>query len=273
MMEASLSIQLLAGQTALVTGATSGIGRAVAEGLAKAGAAVAVNYRSGSEEAAEGICRGIRDFGGEASPVRGDVTVEHDVQQMVDLTVSIFGSLDILVANSGIQADAAFRSMKLEQWRMVVDTNLTGAFLCARSAVDHFLGQGRRGVSRAVGKIVFMSSVHEAIPWAGHANYAASKGGLHMLMRTLAQEVAADGIRVNSIAPGFIKTPINEETWKDANKLERALALIPLGYLGDPDDVAKAAVWLASDESSYITGTSMFVDGGMALYPSFRNDG
>ena len=268
-----MSIKLLAGQTALVTGATSGIGRGVAEGLAKAGAAVAVNYRSGSEDAAEEVCRRIRDAGGDASPVRGDVTAEHDVGRMVDETVSIFGALDILVANSGVQADAAFRSMTLEQWRMAIDTNLTGAFLCARGAINLFLIQGRRGVSRAVGKIIFMSSVHEVIPWAGRANYAASKGGIHMLMKTLAQEVAAEGIRVNSIAPGFIKTPINEETWKDPKKLERALALIPVGYLGEPEDIAKAAVWLGSDESNYITGTSLFVDGGMALYPSFRHDG
>ena len=268
-----MTLKILAGQTALVTGATSGIGRGIAEGLARSGASVAVNYRSGSEDTAEAICRGIRDAGGEASPVRGDVTVEHDVQRMLDETVSLFGAVDILVANSGVQADAAFRSMKIEQWRLVMDTNLTGAFLCAREAVDRFSSQGRRGVSRALGKIIFVSSVHEIIPWAGHANYAASKGGLHMLMKTLAQEVAADGIRVNGIAPGFIKTSINEATWSDPQKLEKALALIPVGSLGEPDDVAKAAVWLASDDSNYVTGTSLFVDGGMALYPSFRNHG
>ena len=268
-----MSSKVLAGQAALVTGATSGIGRGVAEGLAKAGAAVAVNYRSGSEEAAEAVCRGIRDAGGEASPVRADVSVEHDVQRMLDETVSLFGALDILVANSGVQDDADFRSMELEQWRKVIDTNLTGAFLCARGAVDRFLSQGRRGVSRAVGKIVFVSSVHDLIPWAGHANYAASKGGVHMLMKTAAQELAADGVRVNNVAPGFIKTPINQETWGDPEKLERALALIPVGYLGEPEDIAKAVVWLASDDSSYVTGTSLFVDGGMALYPSFREDG
>ena len=268
-----MNTKLLAGQTALVTGATSGIGRGVAEGLAKAGAAVAVNYRSGNEEDAESVCRDIRAAGGEASPVRADVTVEHDVEQMIGETVSLFGTLDILVANSGVQSDSAFRSMKLEQWRKVIDTNLTGAFLCSRRAVDRFLTQGRRGVSRAVGKIIFMSSVHELIPWAGHANYAASKGGINMLMKTLAQEVAGDGIRVNSIAPGFIKTSINKEAWADPQKLKKALELIPVGYLGEPEDIAKGAVWLASDESHYVTGTSLLVDGGMSLYPSFRHDG
>lgn len=263
----------LAGQSALVTGATTGIGRGVAEALALAGAAVAVNYRSGAEQEAEEVCRAIRNRGGEAVPVPADVSVEGDVKRMFAETVSAFGSLDLHVANSGVQKDAAFRCMSLADWRQVIEVNLTGAFLCAREAVDRFMEQGRRGVSRAKGKIIFMSSVHERIPWAGHANYAASKGGIHMLMTTLAQEVAPEGIRVNSIAPGFIKTKINEAAWSDDEKLKKSLALIPYGRLGEPEDVARAAVWLASDESDYVTGTTLFVDGGMALYPAFRTDG
>jgi len=263
----------LAGQSALVTGATSGIGRGVAEALALAGAAVAVNYRPGSEEAAKEVCRGIRDRGGEAVPVRADVSVESDVKRMIAETVAVAGALDILVANSGVQKDAAFLTMSLDDWRQVIDTNMTGSFLCAREAVGRFMEQDRRGVSRAKGKIIFMISVHEVIPWAGHVNYAASKGGIHMLMQSLAQEVAPEGIRVNSIAPGFIKTPINEDAWSDPAKLRRSLKLIPYGRLGEPEDVAKAVVWLTSDESDYITGTTLFVDGGMALYPAFRTDG
>lgn len=268
-----MNFKLLSGQTALVTGATSGIGRGVTEAMAQAGASVAVNYRSDSEARAEEVCRTIRDAGGDARPVLADVSVESDVERMIDETVSTFGALDILVANSGVQADSPFRAMGLDDWRKVIDTNLTGAFLCARAAVNRFLEQGRRGVSRAVGKVVFMSSVHEIIPWAGHANYAASKGGLHMLMQTLAQEFAPEGIRVNSVAPGFIKTPINEEAWGDPEKLRKAIELIPAGRLGEPADVAKAVIWLASDESDYVTGSTLFVDGGMALYPAFRSGG
>ncbi len=268
-----MTIKILAGQTALVTGATSGIGRGVAEGLAKAGAAVAVNYRAGNEDEAAEVCHAIRDAGGEATPVRADISVEHDVQRMIDETVSAFGALDIVVANAGVQADASFREMTLEEWRKVIDTNLTGGFLCARAAVNQFLDQGRRGVSRSTGKIIFMSSVHEVIPWAGHANYSASKGGMHMLMQTIAQETAPKGIRANSIAPGFIKTSINKAAWDDPEKLKKSLSLIPSGYLGEPDDVANATVWLASDASSYVTGTTIFVDGGMTLYPSFRTGG
>jgi glucose 1-dehydrogenase len=268
-----MNTKLLTGQSALVTGATSGIGRGVAEALALAGAAVAVNYLSNDEQVAEEFCRAIRDRGGKAVPVRADVSVESEVKRMVGETVSAFGALDILVANSGVQKDAAFRSMSLADWRKVIDVNLTGSFLCAREVVGRFMDQDRRGVSRAKGKIIFMSSVHERIPWAGHANYAASKGGIHLLMQSLAQEVASEGIRVNSIAPGFIKTPINKEAWSDEDKLRKSLELIPYGRLGEPEDVARAAVWLASDESDYVTGTTLFIDGGMALYPAFQKGG
>ena len=263
----------LKGQPALVTGASSGIGLAVAKGLARAGARVAVNFHS-DRESGEAVVREIVDSGGEAIAVGGDVSEEADVERVVAETVEAFGTLHILVANAGLQRDAAFHEMSLADWRKVIDVNLTGQFLCARAAVREFLRRGREpGVSRALGKIVCISSVHEVIPWAGHANYAASKGGVMLMMKSLAQEVAEKGIRVNSIAPGAIRTPINREAWETPEAEAALLKLIPYGRVGDPDDVARAAVWLASDESDYVTGASLFVDGGMALYPEFREGG
>jgi glucose 1-dehydrogenase len=178
------------------------------------------------------------------------------------------------VSNSGIQKDAAIADMSLDDWNAVIDLNLTGQFLCAREAVRRFRGQPMNGrPARSAGVIITMSSVHESIPWAGHINYASAKGGVHMFTRTLAQEVAADGIRVNAIAPGAIRTPINKDAWESDEELSKLLRLIPYGRIGEPEDVAKAAVWLASDEADYITGTTLYVDGGMSLYPEFRNNG
>jgi glucose 1-dehydrogenase len=263
----------LKGQPALVTGASSGIGLAIAKGLAAAGARVAFNYRSG-REAAERAVAEVQAAGGTAIAVGGDVSKEEDVERIMTETVEAFGTLHVLVANAGLQQDAPFHEMTLDQWRKVIDVNLTGQFLCARAAVREFLRRGREPqVSRALGKIVCVSSVHEVIPWAGHVNYAASKGGIMLMMKSLAQEVAEKGIRVNSIAPGAIRTPINREAWETPEAEAALLKLIPYGRVGDPDDIAKAAVWLASDESDYVTGASLFVDGGMALYPEFREGG
>jgi glucose 1-dehydrogenase len=264
---------LLKRQSALVTGGSSGIGAAVARALASAGARVAVNYRSG-REAAEEIASEIIASGGEAFAIEADVSDEAAVERMTAATVARFGRLDILVANSGLQKDAPFRDLSIEDWRRVIDVNLTGQFLCCRAAVRQFLAQENRPeLSRARGKIICMSSVHEVIPWAGHVNYAASKGGIMMMMKSLAQEVAPDRIRVNSIAPGAIRTPINREAWETAEALRKLLTLIPYGRIGEPEDVARAAVWLASDESDYVTGTTLFVDGGMTLYPGFADNG
>jgi glucose 1-dehydrogenase len=263
----------LKGQPALVTGASSGIGLAIAKGLARAGARVAVNYHS-DREGGEALVREIVDEGGEAIAVGGDVSDEAEVERMVARTIQAFGTIHILVANAGLQRDAAFHEMSLDDWRKVIDVNLTGQFLCARAAVREFLRRGPEPAkSRALGKIICISSVHEVIPWAGHVNYAASKGGVMLMMKSLAQEVAERGIRVNSIAPGAIRTPINHEAWETPEAEAALLKLIPYGRVGDPDDIAKAAVWLASDESDYVTGASLFVDGGMALYPEFREGG
>jgi glucose 1-dehydrogenase len=262
----------LSGQRALVTGADSGIGAAVARALAAAGAAVGVNYR-GEPDDAERLVREIEEREGEAIALQADVSREKDVAAMFERFVGEFGRLDILVANAGIQKDAPTSNMTLEDWNKVLEVNLTGQFLCVREAIRRFLAQGIAPASKATGKIICMSSVHELIPWAGHANYAASKGGVQLMMKSVAQEVAPRGIRVNGIAPGAIKTKINKASWQDPEAEKKLLKLIPYGRIGEPDDVARAAVWLASDEADYVTGTTLFVDGGMSLYPAFAAGG
>ncbi len=264
--------RLLEGQVALVTGASSGIGTAVACALAKAGARVAVNHHHNPNDA-DKVVQTIAQAGGQAIAVDGDVAQEADVTRLFDTTVQRFGRIDIVVANAGIQQDASITGMTLAQWQAVMGVNLGGQFLCVREGVRRFLAQGLAPASRAKGKIICMSSVHQVIPWAGHVNYAASKGGIQMMMKSVAQEVAAQGIRVNAIAPGAIKTPINESAWSSPEQLDKLLKLIPYGRIGAPEDIGKAAVWLASDDSDYVTGTTLFVDGGMRLYPAFRDNG
>ena len=264
---------VLDGQKALVTGASSGIGKAVAVELGRAGADVVINYAS-NDTAAQAVAAEIRGFGRRALVVRADVSREDEVEAMFRSMFDEFGTIDILVNNAGLQKDAPFEEMTLEDWRLVIDINLTGQFLCAREAVREFKRRGvRKEVSRAAGKIICMSSVHEIIPWAGHVNYAASKGGVMLMMKSLAQEVAPYGIRVNGIAPGAIRTPINRETWDTPEAYDALMELVPYKRIGEPEDIARAAVWLASDESDYIQGTTIVIDGGMTLYPCFRGGG
>jgi glucose 1-dehydrogenase len=263
----------LTGHIALVTGASSGIGAGTAKALGEAGAKVVVNYNS-DVDAAEVVCADIRAAGSEAIAVKADVSDEADVGAMFGEAKRAFGTVHILVANAGLQQDAASHDMTLDQWRKVIDVNLTGQFLCCRAAIREYLARGPQpDVSRALGKIVCMSSVHEVIMWAGHVNYAASKGGVKLMMQSLAQEYAESRIRINSIAPGAIRTPINRPAWETPEALAKLLKLIPYGRIGEPEDVAAAAVWLASDHSDYVTGTTLFVDGGMTLYPGFRENG
>jgi glucose 1-dehydrogenase len=263
----------LKGQPALVTGANSGIGYAVAKALAAAGAPVVVNYVS-DPPSAERVVDEIRTAGGEAMAIRADVSKEDEVQAMFRKMFGAYGTIHILVNNAGLQRDARFVDMTLHDWEFVLSVNLTGQFLCAREAVREFL---RRGlvpeVSCAAGKILCMSSVHEIIPWAGHVNYAASKGGVMLLMKSLAQELAPHRIRVNSICPGAIRTPINASAWSTPEALSQLLTLIPYGRIGEPEDIGRAAVWLASDSSDYVNGTSLFIDGGMTLFPGFSTNG
>jgi glucose 1-dehydrogenase len=264
---------LLAGQKALVTGASSGIGRAIALALAEAGADVAVNF-IGSPAPADEVVSAIRKRGTEAIVVPADVSLEDQVQSMFKRVIEEFGTVDILINNAGIQSDAPVDGMTVEQWNRVIGTNLTGQFLCAREAIREFK---RRGVVSAVsvsaGKIICISSVHEVIPWAGRVNYAASKGGVMLLMKSIAQEVAALRIRVNSICPGAIRTPLNEPAWVTAEAHSALMRLVPCKRIGEPAEVGAVAAFLASDLADYITGTSIYIDGGMMLYPGFDSGG
>ncbi|WFB11158.1 SDR family oxidoreductase [Streptomyces sp. LX-29] len=263
----------LKGQKALVTGGNSGIGKATALALGRAGADVVVNYVS-DQPAAENLVKEIEGFGVRAYAHEADVSREDQVVDMVARMVQELGTIDILIANAGLQRDAPLTEMSLDAWNKVLGVNLTGQFLCAREAVKEFQ---RRGVvpevSRSAGKIVCMSSVHQLIPWAGHVNYAASKGGVEMMMTTLAQELAPQRIRVNAVAPGAIRTPINRSAWETKQAEADLLRLIPYGRVGDPEDIGTAVVALCSDQFDYVVGTTLYVDGGMTLFPGFATGG
>jgi glucose 1-dehydrogenase len=260
-------------QTCVVTGASSGIGRACALAMGRDGANVVVNYLSDAESARK-VAEEIRREGAQALEFQADVSREDQVEAMFKAAIDTFGTVDILVNNAGLQRDAPFHEMTLEDWQKVIDVNLTGQFLCARAAIREFLRRGPRAeVSAATGKIICISSVHEIIPWAGHVNYAASKGGIMLMMKSLAQEYGEKKIRINSIAPGAIKTDINRDAWEKPEAEQELLRLIPYKRVGMPDDIGAVAVWLASDESDYIHGETIMVDGGMTLYPGFKGNG
>lgn len=263
----------LKGQTAVVTGASSGIGKGIAIGLGHAGADVVVNYIRDQDEA-EAIAEEIKRCGATAITHQADISQEDQVAAMFRRVIDAFGTVDILVNNAGLQQDAPFETMSLAQWNKVIAVNLTGQFLCSREAVREFKRRGiRPEVSCSAGKILCISSVHDVIPWAGHVNYAASKGGVAMMMKSIAQEVAPYRIRVNAISPGAIRTPINMEAWSTPEAYAELMKLVPYKRIGETDDIARAAVWLASDESDYITGATIYVDGGMTLYPGFETGG
>jgi glucose 1-dehydrogenase len=265
----------LQGQVAIVTGASSGIGAGVSKALAAAGAIVIVNHPvAATQAAAQTVLAEITSAGGSGIVYQCDVSKEEEVVKMFADVVANYGTVDILVNNAGLQRDSAFQDMTMEQWNYVISVNLTGQFLCARSAIREFLRRGPAPErSKATGKIICMSSVHEVIPWGGHVNYATSKGGIMMMMKSIAQEFAPHKIRVNSIGPGAIKTPINHQAWDTPDAEKSLLTLIPYDRVGVVEDIGAAAVWLASDDSDYVTGTTLFVDGGMTLYPGFSTNG
>lgn len=266
-------LKILKGQKALVTGANSGIGQAIAIALAHAGADVAVNYITHDDQT-KVVCDAIEKAGSRAIGIKADVSKEDQVLSMYQQMYKAFGTIDILVSNAGVQRDSSLEKMTLEQWNTVIGINLTGQFLCCREAVKEFKRRGvKKEISCAAGKIICMSSVHQIIPWGGHVNYAASKGGIHMMMQSIAQEVAPDRIRVNAIAPGAIRTPINTSAWSTPDAYKALMTLVPYNRIGEPDDIAHAAVWLASDYADYITGTTIFIDGGMTLFPGFATGG
>ena len=263
----------LEAQRAIVTGASSGIGAAIASAFAEAGAAVVINHHRDAV-AAKRLVGAIEAQDGRAIAVSADVTKPRDCKRLFEAAALHFGGVDILVANAGIERNRAFTKISLKDWQEVLSVNLTSQFLCAQEAVKRFRRQGLEpNRSRALGKILIMSSGHQNIPWSGHANYAASKGGAKLLTESMAQELASERIRVNAIAPGAIETSINQSAWKTPAARRQLLKLIPYPRIGDVKDVANAAVWLASDASDYVIGTTLVVDGGMKLYPAFRDGG
>jgi glucose 1-dehydrogenase len=253
---------LLEGRRALVTGGNTGIGRASAQRMAAEGAGVCINYYADEEaEQAEQLAHELRSAGApKAIAVQADVGSEDDVKRLVSTAREQLGGLDLLLNNAGIEKQIPLLEMSLDEWNAVIGTNLTGAFLCMREA-------GRAIVDGGGGVIVNMSSVHEFIPWPGFAHYCASKGGMKLLMQTAARELADKKVRVVNIAPGAIATPINAFVLDDPEAKHAVESEIPLGRMGDPDEIAAAVAWAASDQAGYLTGTTIVVDGGMSLYP------
>jgi glucose 1-dehydrogenase len=273
------SDQQFTDKVVIVTGSSSGIGKACAVYFGQLGAKVVINYSSNADAAKE-VLDEITKAGGTAIIVKADVSREEEVKALFNETIATYGKLDVLVSNAGLQQDSSFLEMTLQQWQKVIDVNLTGQFLCCREAARQFVAQEKAASQGepnhselSIGKIILMSSVHDIIPWAGHVNYAASKGGIMMLMKSISQELAPHKIRVNSVSPGAIKTTINKEVWSDPEKYKSLLQLIPYKRIGTPLDVAKAVAWLASDESDYVNGETMYIDGGMTLYPEFADNG
>lgn len=256
----------LSGRRAVVTGANSGIGMAVALALAEAGAAVAVNYVA-NPDAARSVAERVIKAGGRALAVRADVSDAAQVTAMFDEVDRAWGGVDLLVNNAGIDGPRApVWESDPAAWRNVIEVNLLGAYHCAREAL-------RRMVAQKSGVVLNLTSVHEEIPWAGYSAYAASKAALSMLTKTLAQEAASVGVRVLALAPGAIRTPINQSVWSNPKQYADLLTKIPLGRMGTPEEIGRMAVILLSDASSYVTGGTVFVDGGMTDYPSFTHGG
>ncbi|ABS23355.1 glucose 1-dehydrogenase [Bacillus cytotoxicus] len=253
----------LKGKVVVITGASKGIGKAMSIRFGEEKAKVVVNYRSNEAEAQE-IVEKIQKAGGEAIAVKGDVTVEADVINLVQTAVKEFGTLDVMINNAGIENPVDSHKMSLSDWNRVIETNLTGTFLGSREAIKYFVENDIKG------SVINMSSVHEKIPWPLFVHYAASKGGMKLMTETLALEYAPKGIRVNNIGPGAINTPINAEKFADPEKRADVESMIPMGYIGKPEEIAAVAAWLASSQASYVTGITLFADGGMTLYPSFQ---
>jgi glucose 1-dehydrogenase len=247
----------LQGKVAIVTGSATGIGLGIVQRFVREGAAVTVDYVKGQEQDARALVESLKAEGGKALAVQANVADEAESQALVDQTVQEFGRLDIMVNNAGIEHKVPFLDTSLELWQRVISVNLTGTFLCSRAAARQMVKQG------GPGRIINISSVHEDLPMPTNSPYCASKGGIRMLMRTICVELAPHGITVNDIGPGAVDTPMDEELKQHPDQMHELLSEIPLGRMGQPDEIAGLAAFLASDEAAYITGSTYFIDGGM----------
>jgi glucose 1-dehydrogenase len=253
----------LKGKVVVITGASTGLGKAMAYRFGQEEAKVVINYFK-DDPAIQDMITQIKGFGGDAIAVQGDVTKEEDVKRLVQEAILHFGSLDIMINNAGVENEIPSEELSLKDWNRVIATNLTGAFLGCREAIDYMLEKNIKG------SIINMSSVHEVIPWPHFVHYAASKGGMKLMSETLALEFAPKGIRVNCIGPGAIDTPINAEKFSDLKLKAGVESLIPMGYIGKPEQIASVAAWLSSNEASYVTGITIYADGGMTKFPGFQ---
>jgi glucose 1-dehydrogenase len=244
-------------KVAIVTGAATGIGKAIATRFADEGAAVVIDYVAGQDEAANDTVEDLRRRCGKALGIKANVADPGDVQSMIDQTVQSFGKLDIMVNNAGIEKRVAFVDYPLDLWDKVIAVNLTGPFLCAQAAARQMILQGHGG------RIINVSSVHEDLPMPTNAPYCATKGGLRMLMRTICVELAPHQITVNNIGPGAVDTPLDADIKANPKLFEELLDEIPLHRMGQPNEIAGVAVFLASDEAGYVTGSTYFIDGGL----------
>ncbi len=260
----------LEGKTAVVTGASTGLGYSIATRFLHEGMHVVVNYHSDKHaHQAKDLVQRFNAYGQtNAVAVQADISSEEGAERLRDSALNTFKSLDVWVNNAGIESRCPTHKLPLDEWQKTLAINLTGVFLGSKAALAYFVETNRQGT------IINLSSVHERIPWPTFAAYAASKGGVKLFSETIALEYAHRGIRINCIAPGAINTPINAEKFADPAARAQTESMIPMGKIGTPEQVAAVAAWLASEESSYVTGTSLFVDGGMSLYPSFeKGDG
>lgn len=253
----------LNGKVAVVTGGSKGLGSAIAVRFGREGMSVVVNYHT-DEKGAERTVSAVEEAGGRACAIQADISSDEGARSLLETALSEFGGLDVWINNAGMENRSPTDELSIDDWKRVIDTNLTGVFLGSRCALQHFVETGKHG------SIINMSSVHEKIPWPTFAHYAASKGGVELFTKTIALEYADRGIRANCIGPGAINTPINKEKFADPEQYEATVSMVPMGRIGEPEDVASAAAWLASDEARYVTGITLFVDGGMTLYPSFQ---
>nr|WP_263314973.1 glucose 1-dehydrogenase [Mammaliicoccus sp. Marseille-Q6498] len=246
----------------IITGGNSGIGKSTSERFGREESKVVINYLDHAEDA-EAIVKTIKESGGDAIAVQGDVSKEEDIKNLIQKAHEKFGRIDVMINNAGFEKPIPTHEMSLEEWSKVIDINLTGAFLGSREAVKYYLEHDIKG------QIINTASVHDVIPWPNYVNYAASKGGLKLMMETMSMEYGKNGIRINNVSPGAVVTEHTREKFSDPATRKETLEMIPLNEIGEADQVANINAFLASEQAHYIHGTTIYVDGGMTNYPAF----